>query len=80
MILSAEIYYGHESEGNTLLDSVNTTQGNLQQADSEAEIKEAVGDKGYHKNETLAKWSEGRSANIHLRVGWTEPSLDGQAC
>ena len=54
-ILSAEIYYGNESDANTLLDSVGTAQGNLQQADSHAEIKEAVGDKGYHKNETLAK-------------------------
>ena len=54
-ILSAEIYHGNESDGNTLLDSVGTAQGNLQQADSEAEIKEAVADKGYHKNETLAK-------------------------
>ena len=55
VILSAEIYHGNESDGNTLLDSVNTAQGNLQQADSEAAIKEVVGDKGYHKNETLAK-------------------------
>jgi transposase len=54
-ILSVEIYYGSESDANTLLDSVGTAQGNLQQADSEAEIKEAVADKGYHKNETLAK-------------------------
>ena len=54
-ILSAEIYYGTESDGNTLLDSVSTAQGNLQQADNDAAIKEVVGDKGYHKNETLAK-------------------------
>jgi transposase len=61
-IVSAEIYYGDESDANTLLNSVGTTQGNLQQADSDAEIKEAVADKGYHKadkgyhkNETLAK-------------------------
>ena len=32
-ILSVEIYYGNESDGNTLLDSVNTAQGNLQQAE-----------------------------------------------
>jgi len=54
-VLSAEIYYGNESDASTLLDSVGTAQGNLQQAGSNAEIKEAVGDKGYHKNETLAK-------------------------
>jgi hypothetical protein len=56
-ILSAEIYYGNESDANTLLDSVGTAQGNLQQADIDAEIKEVVADKGYHKNETLAKSS-----------------------
>ena len=55
VIVSAEIYYGDESDANTLLDSVGTAQGNLLQADSDAEIKEAVADKGYHKNETLAK-------------------------
>ena len=55
MGLSAEIYHGNESDANTLLDSVGTAQGNLQQAGSHAEIKEVVGDKGYHKNETLAK-------------------------
>lgn len=49
MILSAEIYHGNESDANTLLDSVNTAQGNLQQADSDATIKEVVGEKGYHK-------------------------------
>jgi transposase len=54
-ILSAEIFHGNESDANTLLDSVGTAQGNLQQANIDAEIKEAVGDKGYHKNETLAK-------------------------
>ena len=54
-ILSAEIYYGNESDANTLLDSVGTAQGNHQQANIDAEIKEVVADKGYHKNETLAK-------------------------
>ena len=54
-ILSAGIYHGNESDGNTLLDSVNTAQGNLQQAGSHAEIQDVVGDKGYHKNEILAK-------------------------
>jgi hypothetical protein len=54
-IFFAAFYHGNESDGNTLLDSVNTAQGNLQQADSHAEIKEDVGDKGYHKNETLEK-------------------------
>jgi len=54
-IFSSEINHGNESDENTLLDSVITAQGNVQQADSQAEIREAVGDKGYHKNETLAK-------------------------
>ena len=54
-IVSAEIYYGDESDANTQLDRVGTAQGNLQEANSNAEIKEAVADKGYHKNETLAK-------------------------
>ena len=31
-IPSAEIHYGNASDGNTLLGSVNTAQGNLQQA------------------------------------------------
>ena len=54
VVLSAEIYHGNESDANTLLDSVGTAQGNLQQADSNSKIKEVVGDKGYHKNEQQA--------------------------
>jgi len=83
-VLSAEIYYGNESDANTLLDSVGTAQGNLQQADSNAEIKGAVGDKGYHKNETLAKCQkEGLRTYICEPDGpnrrWTDNPADYEA-
>ena len=32
VVLSVEISYGNETDTNTLLDSVSTAQGNLQQA------------------------------------------------
>jgi transposase len=58
VILSAEVYHGDQSDAATLEDSVNTAQGNLLQAGSQAVIEEAVADKGYHKNQTLATCRE----------------------
>ena len=41
----AEVYHRNELDANTLLDSVGTAQGNFQQANCNAAIKEAVADK-----------------------------------
>jgi transposase len=54
LILAAEIYPADQADGETIGPSIAVAQDNLIQADSDANIEEAVADKGYHKNETLA--------------------------
>ncbi len=74
-ILFAEVYHGNESDACTLLDSVRTAQSNIQQANSNVEIKEAVTDKGCHKSEILAKFRADE-----LRTKHSGSSLNGQDC
>jgi transposase len=57
-ILDARVYHGNESDSATLLESVTSAQKNLEEADVYRDIEEAVADKGYHKNETLADCRE----------------------
>ena len=54
VILAAPVYHADESDANTIGSTVGEAQDNLVAADSQVEIKEAVADKGYYKNETLA--------------------------
>lgn len=58
MIVSAEVYFGTQSDRQTLEDTVNTAQLNLQQSGSDVEVKEAVADKGYHSAEVLETFAE----------------------
>lgn len=57
-ILDATVYYGDEGDADTLLQSLTSAQQNVDEAGSETTIEEAVADKGYHKNETLADCAE----------------------
>lgn len=57
-ILDASVYHADQSDADTLLVSVTEAQENLDEAGAEGEIEEAVADKGYHKNETLADCRE----------------------
>jgi hypothetical protein len=54
LILAAEIYHADQADGNTIGPSISAAQDNLIQAECDANIEEAIADKGYHKNETLA--------------------------
>jgi transposase len=55
VILAAPVYHADQSDADTIGPTVSGAQNNLVAAESEAEITEAVADKGYHKNETLAE-------------------------
>ena len=61
LILAAEVYHADAADVVTIGPSISQAQDNLLAADSDAEIKEAVADKGYAGNETLAEleFSEG---------------------
>jgi len=57
-ILAAEIYHADQADTQTLEDSLHQAQVNQQEAGSEQQIREAVADKGYHANETIAELHE----------------------
>lgn len=54
LVLSAEIYPANQADTATLADSVMTAQIHLQEAGSDATIKEVAADKGYHAADTIA--------------------------
>jgi transposase len=68
VVLAAPIYHGNVGDVDTMVDSVMDAQTNLSEAGIDVEIKEAVGDKGYHATETLelADW-------LHIRSYVPEP-------
>jgi transposase len=54
LILAAEVYHADAADVDTIGPTINQAQDNLLQAESDAQIEEAVADKGYAGNETLA--------------------------
>lgn len=58
IILAAEVYHADHHDTTTLEDSLHQAQINQQEAGSEAQITEAVADKGYHSAEGLATLRE----------------------
>ena len=58
LVLAAEIYPADRGDSDTLPESIVQAQKNLIQADSPANIQEAVADKGYHAAQTLALVNE----------------------
>jgi transposase len=57
-ILAATIYAGDHADSQTLEDSVNHAQTNLNEAKTGAEIKDVAADKGYHATEQLTAMAE----------------------
>ena len=55
LILAAEVYHADAADVDTIGPSISQAQDNLLQAESDAQIEEAVADKGYAGNETLAE-------------------------
>jgi hypothetical protein len=55
LILAAEVYHADAADVDTIGPTISQAQDNLLGADSDAEIEEAVADKRYAKNETLAE-------------------------
>ena len=64
LILAAEVYRADTADVDSIGPSIGQAQDNLIRADSDAEIEEAVADKGYSSNETLAdlEFTEGLPA------------------
>jgi transposase len=58
LVLAAEIYPADRGDSETLAESIVQAQKNIIQAESPANIEEAVADKAYHAAETLAVVNE----------------------
>lgn len=55
LILAAEVYHANAADVDTIGPTISQAQDNLIQAESDAQIKEAVADKGYSANKTLTE-------------------------
>lgn len=55
LILAAEVYHADEADSDTIGLSLSQAQDNVIAAESDANVEEAVADKGYYKNETLSE-------------------------
>jgi transposase len=53
LVLAATVHPGNAPDAETLVDSVMEAQGNVRESGSDAEIRDVVADKGYHKASTL---------------------------
>ena len=58
VILAAEVYHADQADTATLVPSLTAAQQNLDQAETERDIRKAAADKGYHKAEALAACEE----------------------
>lgn len=53
VVVAAQIYEGNTSDGDSILMTVQAAQDTLAAIDHDDEVEEVLGDKGYHKIETL---------------------------
>ncbi|WP_145283642.1 transposase [Pirellulimonas nuda] len=74
LILAAEVYHGDHSDTKTLCDSVMEAQTHLSEAGLEAQIEEAVADKGYHAAEQLELVT-----SVGVRTYVPEPKRRGES-
>lgn len=87
LILAAEVYHANAADVDTIGPSISQAQDHLLQAESDAEIEEAVADKGYSGNETVAEleFTEGLRTYIaepqhtHRRNWKDKPEEERQA-
>ena len=73
LVLAAPIYHADPGDADTLVDSVIEAQINLDEAGLDAEIEEAVADKGYHATDTLEL-----ADSLNLRTYIPEPKRKGE--
>jgi transposase len=83
-VLAVGVHQADEADSETLKQALVGAQANLIAAGSEAEIEEAVADKGYHKAETLA-WCESYCVRTYVpeaqrreRRSWSDKPMEWQ--
>jgi transposase len=65
LVLAAGVYHADESDTQTLVQTLAMAQANLMLAGSDEGIKDAVADKGYHSNETVA-WCQSLGIRTYI--------------
>jgi transposase len=66
LVVAAEVYTADQGDPETLVESLDRAQENVDLVDGETDIEEVAGDKGYHKTETIAKVSEERGVRTYI--------------
>jgi hypothetical protein len=86
LVLAAVVYEANRGDAETLAESVVEAQKNIIQADSPANIHNAVADKGYHSAETLALMNGPLGVRTYIpepkrnkHWKWTERPAEQQA-
>ena len=87
LVLAAEIYLADRGDSDTLAESIVQAQRNIIQADSPANIQEAVADKAYHAAQALAVVNEAFGIRTYIpepkrksRWKWSErPAAERRA-
>jgi transposase len=73
LVLAVPIYHADAGDADTLVDSVMEAQVNLSEAGIDAEIEEAVADKGYHSTAALEL-----ADSLNIRTYIPEPKRRGE--
>jgi hypothetical protein len=71
MILSAEIYHANQGDTQTIEDTVRLGQVNLEDSGSDVQIRDVVGDSGYHSAEILQTFANATPFRTYI----VEPKL-----
>jgi transposase len=86
LVLAAVVYEANRGDAETLAESVVQAQKNIIDADSPANIRDAVADKGYHSAETLALMNGPLGVRTYIpepkrnrRWKWSERPSEQQA-
>ncbi len=71
LIVAAEIYPGVEADTQTLAETVQTAQDNLQAAGSATEVQDVVADKGYYSADVVGSFADDTPCRTYI----AEPKL-----
>ena len=84
-VLAAEVYTADRGDPETLVESLDQAQENIDCVDGETDIENVAADKGYHKAETIVEVSEDRGVRTYIpererkgRRRWTDKPASQQ--
>lgn len=66
LVLAAEVYTADQGDPETLVESLDQAQENIDLVEGETDIEDVAADKGYHKTETIRDVSEERGMRTYI--------------